>query len=425
MESSRIVILLQQYANGQLDAAGQQELSALLAGDTELLEAQLAELVAQTATEGLSPLPDNWQESVQAILAADALPGMTSLPMARSHDREERLVETIEPQPAVSGTATRRRRLLSARYWMAASFLLVLGTAGYIWFGNPQPATDTVVQQPVVVTDALPGTDGAILTLADGSQLVLDSLGNGVLTTQQGAQVLLQNGTLQYDLQADPQAGQQPAPPQLLAFNTMTTPKGRQFRLLLPDGTRVWLNAASAIRYPTRFGAGNREVELTGEAYFEVTKNSRQPFIVKLTGMGEVEVTGTQFNIKAYADETVATTLLEGAVTIRTPSQQQPMQPGSQTTMLPDGKLHHTPHADTEQAVAWKNRSFSFKETDLKTILKQLARWYDIEVKYQGAVPEKTFTSNLSMDTNLSEILTILRSSKINFSFENGVLTVQ
>lgn len=406
MRSSRLTELLQQYANGSLNAAGEEELSVLLSEHSTATEAELTDLISQQAAEGNEPLPDNWRAAVNAIMAVDTI-GVHTL-----------------PRPAAVISARVSRRHILARWSWAAAVLIVLLAAGYYWVSRPEHSA--VVKGKQTQTDAAPGTNGAILTLSDGSQLVLDSLGNGVLTTQQGAKVRLQNGVLQYDPQTTAST-QQPPAVQFSAYNVMTTPKGRQFQLLLPDGTRVWLNAASSIRYPTAFTAGTRTVELTGEAYFEVSRNKAQPFVVHLSGFGgEVEVTGTHFNVKAYADETSAsTTLLEGAVTVRTSAQQQAMKPGGQTSILPGGQLTLNPEADTEQAVAWKNRSFSFKKTELESILKQLARWYDIEILYEGPVPKKTFTSNLSMDNNLSDILTILRSSGIRFSFENGILRVK
>jgi ferric-dicitrate binding protein FerR (iron transport regulator) len=326
----------------------------------------------------------------------------------------DRLQDANEQETPVVTPVRRLRRIA----WLSAAacvLLLLVGSIIYLANWRAKPALP-VATKPVL-HDALPGTNGAVLTLADGSRVVLDSLGNGIVASQNGATVMLEDGKLQYK----PAKGAT----EDITYNTMATPRGRQFRLTLPDGSRVWINAASAIRYPVHFAGGTRVVELSGEAYFEVAVNKEKPFIVQLPGNNSIEVTGTHFNVKAYTDEAFTkTTLLEGAVTVKTTERTRNMQPGQQTRITAGGAIAFVPNASTQQATAWMSRSFSFQEDDLETILKQLARWYDIEIKYEGGIPKKTFTSNVSMDNNLSDILTVLSQSGLKFSLENGVLHI-
>ena len=219
--------------------------------------------------------------------------------------------------------------LFRRRWWAAASIILVLGIGAYLWSARKKNAAPAVVAADTRVNtpDIPPGKDGAILTLADGSQVVLDSLGSGVIALQNGARAVIKNGELVYDLTRAGTGG--------VAYNTMTTPKGRQFILLLPDGTKVWLNAASSIRYPTVFSGRERKVELTGEAYFEVAKNVRLPFLVNVNDKATVEVLGTNFNVNAYEDEaSINTTLLEGSVKVNGTV----IKPGQQV-QVPAGRL--------------------------------------------------------------------------------------
>jgi len=240
----------------------------------------------------------------------------------------------------------------------------------------------------------------------------LDSAGNGIIAMQNGTRILL---TDHHRLEYDPSPGDNNG---LIPWNTMTTPRGRQFNLELPDGTRIWLNAGSSISYPVKFTGTERQVEMTGEAYFEVTRNEKMPFRVKINGNTSVEVLGTHFNINAYPDENgVRTTLLEGKVVIRN----KILLPGQQAltvnTVPSAVSVHET---DTTQAVAWKNGFFNFNNTDLEEILRQLARWYNLEVVYERKLPERRFGGEIQRNLPLSGILAILEKMEIKFKVEEG-----
>lgn len=289
------------------------------------------------------------------------------------------------------------RPLRQRRYWWAAAALLaLLGTGLYFLSTNTAPP-------PVIVkNDVKPGSNKAMLTLADGSVVTLDSAGNQVL--QQGGTTILQHGgQLQYNSRHA----------SALSFNTLTTPRGGQFRVTLPDGTQVWLNAASSIRYPTTFAGNDRAVQVTGEAYFEVAPDKTRPFRVTADGT-EVEVLGTHFNINAYADETLQrTTLVEGKVQVRTKYGKALLKPGQQLQTGGQGEPVIKDDIDMEEVLSWKNGKFSFNGNDIRSVMRKLEKWYDITVEYRGDVTREEFVGVISRNVNLSEILAMLEKTGV------------
>lgn len=306
------------------------------------------------------------------------------------------------------------------RRWIAAAAILVMIAGIYLMVLVNSERTANL---PSVETAAAiqPGKNGAILTLADGRQLVLDSAGNGVLAMQHNTQVVLRNGQLVYEATKN-WSGE-------ILYNNMSTPKGRQFQLVLPDGTRVWLNAQSSIRYPTVFGGPERVVEITGEAYFEIAKNKLQPFLVRVHGQAEVQALGTQFNIKAYADEEgLSTTLVEGSVRVaslagghtRKNSQSVILRPNEQALIRPDSGSITVKSTNIDRVTAWKNGYFNFEETSFREILRQLERWYDIEVVLEGDAPNIQFFGEMSKNIELEDLLEGLAASGVHFRIEAG-----
>jgi transmembrane sensor len=311
---------------------------------------------------------------------------------------------------------------------VAAAIIILISISAY--FFNRSTKNEIVKIEPVQElkkdvlpkNDVLPGGNKAILTLANGSQIVLDSAANGILAQQGNTVIKLTNGQVVYK-----GAGNQSNE---VLYNTMGTPRGGQYRLILPDGSMVWLNAVSSIRFPTAFTGKERKVEITGEAYFEIAKDISRPFRVLVTppsgneGM-EVVVLGTHFNINAYKDEpTINTTLLEGSVKVTKGTSLTIIKPGQQTQLNNSGVIRVIPDADVAEAVAWKDGRFEFKDADLKTILRQVMRWYDVDVEYQGNIPDRYFTAAISRDKTLSVVLKILKLSDIDFKLEGKKLTV-
>jgi ferric-dicitrate binding protein FerR (iron transport regulator) len=196
----------------------------------------------------------------------------------------------------------------------------------------------------------------------------------------------------------------------------------------LPDGSEAWLNAASSITYPTAFTGEERRVRITGEVYFEIRPNASMPFKVSIhapVGEQQVEVLGTHFDVKAYEDEnTVTTTLLEGSVRLAAKGSSTILQPGQQGQLQPDGHLHLDAHADPEAAIAWKNGLFHFEQADIRDVMRQVARWYDVDVVFEGKVPEERFDGEIPRNSNLTEVLKILQISNVHFKVEDRKVMV-
>ncbi|HWV66670.1 FecR family protein, partial [Chitinophaga sp.] len=341
-----------------------------------------------------------------AILSKKYLAGAASndeknrlLQWYNAYDEQALTAYLASPETEASLEQRMRHRLMAATApepkvvpmrrngWKAAAAVLLLVTAGagfYVWqSGKKQP----LAEKAVTIT---PGSDKATLTLADGTVVNLDSAGTGVLTVQGNSkvektthgQIVYKNGN---------------ANAAAVTYNTLRTPRGGQYKITLPDGTDVWLNANSSVSYPTAFTGKERKVDITGEAYFEVAEDAERPFTVKVNNNMDVLVLGTHFNINAYADEsTINTTLLEGAVLVRTTGAMRHLNPGQQAKVTPAGDgIVGVKRIDANSAVAWKNGYFSFEDADIPTVMRQLSRWYNIEVKYSEKIPEETFTGEI------------------------------
>lgn len=243
-------------------------------------------------------------------------------------------------------------------------------------------------------------------------------MGNGTLAQQGNSTITKSGGRLLYGSGKN-QAGETP-------YNTLTTPKGGQYQLTLADGSGVWLNASSSIRFPVSFTGKQRSVEVTGEAYFEVTKNANKPFKVLLNGM-EVAVLGTHFNVNGYTDEPgITTTLLEGSVKITKGSAAIVLAPGQQAKLTGNGKVSLIKDPDVEKAVSWKEGYFHFNNNDLETVMRELARWYDVDIVFEneGKKLEYFFSGDIGKSLNLSAVLRILEKSQVHFRIEGKKLIV-
>ena len=295
---------------------------------------------------------------------------------------------------------------------------LLAGALGYVsWLRRPPVATAArPATRPAAPARLIPGRTQALLTLADGSTVLLDQARQGLLARQGGSRVLkTAAGQLRYA--AGPGAA--------ALFNTVATPRGGQYQLTLPDGSRVWLNAASSLRFPVAFGEGERRVQLTGEAYFEVAKDAAHPFRVS-AGPAEVTVLGTHFNVNAYADEpTLTTTLLEGAVRVAQGEQQVLLRPGQQATAGPTGPVR-VQAVDAQHAIAWKNGYFIFNDESIEGIMRQVARWYDVDVQYQGALAGKNFNGTVSRYQDAAAVLHMLElTGAVHFTTQGRRIVVR
>jgi transmembrane sensor len=298
-----------------------------------------------------------------------------------------------------------RRRSFFSHFWyaIAASVVIILG---FYWYKNSGKST-VVPSVPVAAAtqDLQPGRDKAILTLDDGKSIVLDEARDGTLATQGNTEINKKNGQLLYTSNGTSNT----LGPK---YNTVLTPRGGSYPLTLSDGTRIWLNAASSIRFPAVFNENERKVTITGEAYFEVAKNSKKPFKVEVKDKGLiVEVLGTHFNINAYDDETsVKTTLLEGSVKLNTGDKSKFLKPGQQGQLGDAGNIKMVSDADIMEAVAWKDGFFKFNNTDLKTIMRLASRWYDVEIEYKTN-QNPSYTSLLSRNKPASVLFETLEAS--------------
>lgn len=299
------------------------------------------------------------------------------------------------------------------RLWKIAAAAILAGGlfAGIIYLY--QPVGKQLVASQQMIT---PGTDGAILTLDDGSNITIDSTANGTLAVQNGTIARFHQHRLQY---TDDQSNESSK----IAYNTVTTPKGRQFQLQLPDGSLVWLNAASSIRFPTRFSGNNRTVAITGEAYLKVAPDAGKPFFVTTTHM-HIAVLGTEFNINAYNDEpTGKVTLITGRIAADNSSGQNArvhLLPGEQATLMPGTLPKVARDVNVEQVTAWVNGGFNFENMGLHEVMRQLARWYDLEVIYEKNVPDVTFGGEMSRNIPLPDLLAGLKDMGIHFRIEAG-----
>lgn len=325
----------------------------------------------------------------------------------------EAILQRIEEPKVIAATPRFKWWKLPA----AAALFVLAGTLAYVFFYNNrrQRINPIVKHETPVVKDIKPGSNKAILTLSNGKQLVLDDANNGDLAQQGNTKIIKIDGRLAYHKENGATE---------VVYNTITTPKGGQYQLVLADGSLVWLNAASSLRFPTAFPGKERSVELTGEGYFEIAKNAAQPFHVKVNNM-EVEVLGTHFNIMAYGDESmIKTTLLEGSVKLKNGAQSAFLKPGQQAR-LKDENVKIVDDVDIEGVMAWKNGFFQFdRNTSIQQVMRQIARWYDVDINYDGAVPRRSFGGKISRESNLSEVLKVLEVSKVHFKLEGKKLSV-
>ncbi|MBL7696824.1 MAG: FecR domain-containing protein [Chitinophagaceae bacterium] len=304
-------------------------------------------------------------------------------------------------------------RAAAAAVFIIAASLLIFK---FVYPGNKQ-ATYTSVKTPEV-TDIDPGVNKAILTLGNGSTVVLDSTSGKSLASEGGMNVVkVGDNRVEYQRSGIQQKG-------ATVYNTITTPRGGQYHVALADGTNVWLNASSSVRFPVEFNDSTREIEMTGEAYFEVAHNPKKPFRVKVKD-NYINVLGTHFNVMAYDNEPgINTTLLQGSVRIDNEKSSRVLAPGQQAMVGALGSIRIKKDADVEEAIAWKNGFFLFNSSDIRSIMHQVERWYDADVHYEGEV-KLHFTGQVSRNVKVSELLRKLElTNEVHFKIEGKKITV-
>ncbi|MBS1565863.1 MAG: DUF4974 domain-containing protein [Bacteroidetes bacterium] len=330
-------------------------------------------------------------------------------------------------------TAGRQARVIGIkrRYgWMAAAACTLLVITGVYYFKssrNDSPALQAGKEIAATITGIPPAGMGATLTFSDGSIVSLDTMAVGTLRGQNQATVMKSaDGELKYAATGHISKGK-------VAFNKLTTPRGKQFKLELPDGSKVWLNAGSSIEYPVVFTDSKREVKLEGEAYFEIAHDARHPFFVKIadtTGKKNDDVTiqvlGTSFDAMAYVNESkIQATLLDGSVVLLKGSKKVRLLPGeAASTYRKNDQDLSVAKADIEKVMSWKNGMFIYNQASLPEIMRDIERWYDVEVKYEGDIPDNRFDGYVSRNNSLDKILAILSLNHVHFRVEGRVIII-
>ena len=294
-----------------------------------------------------------------------------------------------------------------------AASLIIVCYIGYQFYLQKSIVPPTVA---MVKQDVHPGGNQAILKLSDGAQIVLNDVQNGELAVQGSANI--NKSDKDFLVYTATNAANE----QLVYTNVLTTPRGGQYRLMLPDQTLVWLNAESSITFPTAFIGKERRVKITGEVYFEVSKNKNKPFIVE-SSQANVEVLGTHFNFNAYPDEEQAVTLLEGSIKLVHGKNSKLILPGQQVIYSAYSDSFILNNVDIDNVVDWKNGLFIFEDASLKQVMRQIGRWYDVDVKYAGKTPNVKFNGVISRNNNLSKIIKLLQTAG-NISFDIQAKTI-
>lgn len=333
---------------------------------------------------------------------------------------EERL-ETFDSVLAHLNQLTDQRKThaLWKRIAAVASVILFLSIGGYFLLHKKQPVQSTIAQ--VQQHDFAPGRNKATLILANGQRIVLTKGLNGKLAQQNNATINVNAGNaIAYNVITTETNT-------TVEYNSLTTGRGEQspYPLILADGTKVWLNAASSITFPTAFNDNDRIVKITGEAYFEVVHNAAHPFKVMFKGQ-TVEDVGTIFNINAYDDEpTLKTTLVEGSIKVSNTAQSLLLTPGQVAINKAGQSTIRISTANIAEATAWRHGLFKFNKTDIRTVMRQIARWYNVDVKYEGALPTKTLTGEIYRSVNASEALQILQYADVKFRIDNKTIIIK
>ncbi|GAB3915475.1 FecR family protein [Mucilaginibacter boryungensis] len=328
----------------------------------------------------------------------------------------DRLRHVIDKDQVV--VQVRKQKSLWPRIAVAATVLLALSVSVYFITRKNEVAPPRLVAKHVMQHDIAPGGNKAVLILSNGKQINLTNAQNGQLAKEANA-VINKTADGKVIYKSDHNAAVEE-----VTYNTLKTPRGGKFDLTLADGTRVWLNAASSITYPSAFTGNSRQVEITGEAYFEVVHNAAKPFRVRVAGQ-TIEDLGTQFNVNAYSDEpNIKATLLEGSIRLTNKSSDLTLKPGQQAIVQPNQTIKLDENADTEEAVAWHKGMFEFHDASIETVMRQLARWYDVDVSYEGKIPQRQFSGKIYRNTSALKVSDILSYKQIHFRLEGRKIIV-
>lgn len=391
---NRITSLIEKYLEEQLSQEEQHELNQWLA------ESESNRLFFQQITD-----TEMLREKMKMYAGADS----AAIWHKTLQKIDEGKLVTMYPQ--------------KSSFWKYAAAAAVILVSTGTWYYSGQKPGNQLVQTKTAGTSLtkaiVPGSNKAILTLSDGKTIILNEARNGAVATQGNTDITKTDGRLIYNREPNSNTLRNIEN----AYNMVTTPRGGEYHITLPDGSNVWLNAASSLRFPIAFAGNERIVELTGEAYFEVnpqhtvsSKSSKTPFIVKIatpTGASsEVEVLGTHFNIMAYEDEAaIKTTLLEGAVKVISGATTQTIKPGEQA-LLKKGEIKVN-SVDGEDVIAWTNGFLPVGGADLEFTMRQISRWYNIQIEYEGEIPNISFEGKLPRTADITDVIKVLNANNI------------
>jgi ferric-dicitrate binding protein FerR (iron transport regulator) len=332
----------------------------------------------------------------------------------------EEIKQSIQIDLSNSIQEYNRIRKFKTRAWQsaAAAVLIIISTSIYYFQGSPEQVLVNT-ETPRFKNDVAPGNNKAVLTLDDGSKIDLDDAKTGILASESNVDIKKTgDGKLEYAASAQDA--------KIIKYNILSTPMGGEYQLVLPDGSKVWLNSGSTLRFPTSFVGTERIVELKGEAYFDITKNSKMPFLVRTNNAMDIKVLGTQFNIMAYDDEkNINTTLIEGSVEVLKGLGKTMLKPGQEAVLNKGSGNIKVSIADLEQAIAWKNGYFIFSNENIESIMRKVSRWYNVDVIYQGNLSNKDFVGTISRNKNVSELLKMLElTGAVHFNIDGRRITV-
>ena len=330
----------------------------------------------------------------------------------------EGILHKVSDEPKLvrleAGRNTNTRNKFTLIKFFAAAAVLIALVFGFYMFTKDDKKEKRLAdagKKKIEELNREPGINKATLTLADGTTIVLDSSAKGVISQQGGVQVINAGGLLSYKNGGDRSE---------VLFNTISTPRGGQYQLLLADGSKVWLNALSSLRFPSVFNGKDRNVELAGEGYFEIAHHASMPFHVKVGNM-DVEILGTHFNVMAYGDEEfIKTTLVQGKVKIRKEGAVVILAPGQQAQVNKEGVINLNKNADVEEALAWKNGVFQFDGADMRMVMRHIGRWYNIEPVLVGDMKNIHLSGKVSRNLNLAQVVQVLEDSGIDIKIDGN-----
>lgn len=400
-------------------------------GYERIIELVIARLKGELSSEDRAVLdawvnehPENWSLVEEFLDETKLKDGIAETYQAGEKiwaDVEERLL-LRKKIPAMTTSRNGRVAVMRRWYGIAASIIIILGIGLYLYMSDA--GKPDAVPPDASATIQAPAMNRAVITLADGSRVFLDSAANGALA-QQGniSLVKLANGQIAYR-SADGAITKD------LQYNTLTNPNGsRIVNMTLSDGTKVWLNAGSSLKYPVMFMGDERKVEVAGEAYFEVAHNQHQPFIVSRKDAMTVRVLGTKFNVNTYDDEPdLRVTLMEGSVKVNAgigKAAAAVLRPGEQAVIDKERKLTTRAHVDLDEVMAWREGYFKFNNSDLRTVLRQIGRWYNVAVEFEQQVPQKQFVGTIPKRLDLKTVLKIIEENNIHYEFTNNTIVIK